>query len=152
MTKANAFVWAAYMAAQKRADRKQVGPNYWSADQTADRILDLAEAGVTAISPHAIDKMARNLRRNLAATERRRKAIEQAHYAPLQETMAPSPEARTHAVLELERLRRDTSEAEWDLLQRVAVGETQAEIAAAYGVTEKTIELRLARLRRRLAA
>ncbi|WP_430425078.1 hypothetical protein [Phenylobacterium sp.] len=152
MTKAQAFVWDAYLDAQKRADRKQVGPNYWSADQTADRILDLAEAGVTPISPQAVRKMARNLRRNLAATERRRKAIELARYAPLQEFVTASPEARADALFEWERVCGQTTRVEQRLLQQVGFGFTYGEIGAAAGLTEKAVELRVARLRLRLAA
>ncbi|MCA0359049.1 MAG: hypothetical protein LCH78_19745 [Proteobacteria bacterium] len=149
--KAAASVWDAYARAQKRADRRQIDPYYWAADQAADNLLDIIQAGVRPMSESALETMSRNWRRNLAATARRRAAILEAHYKPhLVEAVQPPGEPALDAARALERIRESTTSAEWALLERIGLGDTYAEAGDPMGLSEKAVERRVARLRERL--
>lgn len=150
--KAQASIWDEYARAQKRADRRMVDPNYWAADRTAENVLDLIESGVVPISEDAMRTMTRNWCRNLAATERRRKAIEANRYAPeMVESTSPSPENQIVARDALARIKATVTPGQWVLLQRAGVGDTDTEIGERLGLTPRAVEGRLARLRQRLA-
>lgn len=151
--KAQASIWDAYARAQKRADRRQIDHNYWAADQVADNILDIIDAGVTPITDRALGRMARNWRSTQSATERRRAAIREAHYRPqLVAETPPVGEAAIDAKRALTAIRSATTEEEWSLLESIGHGESQAEISERMGISEKAVECRVKRLRRRLSA
>lgn len=151
--KAHASIWDEYARAQKRADRAMIDPNYWAADQTADNILSMIETGAVPISDDALRKMTRNWRKNLAATERRRKAIEVHRYGPeLLDTASPSPEGLVLAREGLAGVRAKLTAEQFDLLEHSALGETDEEIGARCGLSARAVEGRLRRLRLKLAS
>ncbi|WP_066725625.1 sigma factor-like helix-turn-helix DNA-binding protein [Sphingomonas pituitosa] len=135
---------------QRAADHHHINHRYWAADEAADAAIAL----VQQTPPLPVPDIAATLQvlaGNRVAKHRRRAMTLAEVYLPTADAIQlPSSHDSLCARQDLDRIRAAVSEADWRLIEMVALGHSHSEIAKELDLAGGTVKNRLSQLRRRL--
>jgi hypothetical protein len=139
--------WASYLSRQKLADSEILNARALGRDEQLSKILDIFESG-DSICEASIDRLERNRARKFRS--RRKKLLEVV--AGWELIVDDGAIAFDSAVIreQLDWVRLNTSNLEWQSLWLHASGQTYAQIAAKISLKPSSIRALVARCRARL--